>query len=234
MFEVSLARAIIQIRSVKEAQDVSEGMGYIRISEFQDNTPRDLEKALNELEKNKQLDGLILDLRNNPGGLLDVAIDVAGSFLPAGTLVLSTKGRAEKQTQKFYSKSSKPHLDFPVVVLVNGGSASASEIVAGALKDHERALLMGTKTFGKGSVQTVIPLRDGSAVRLTTSIYYTPAGQAIHGKGLDPDVVVEEPTSATPAEEGPLEKKPPSLTKDSVVVRAADLLRGLKVYRGKK
>ncbi len=233
MFEVSLTRAIIQIRSVKEAQTISEGIGYVRISEFQDNTTRDLEKALAELEKIGRLDGLILDLRNNPGGLLDVAIEVAGNFLPAGTLVLSTKGRAEKQTQQFLSKSTKPHLDLPMVILINGGSASASEIVAGALRDHERAILMGTKSFGKGSVQTVIPLRDGSAVRLTTSIYYTPSGQMIHGKGIQPDVVVEEPSSQETAPEGPPEKQPPNLMKDPVVMRAADLLRGLKVYRKK-
>ncbi|MDO8730103.1 MAG: S41 family peptidase [Candidatus Omnitrophota bacterium] len=231
MFDVVMVRSVIQIRSVKEAQAVAEGIGYVRISEFQDNTPGDLQKALSDLEKKQISDGLILDLRNNPGGLLDVAVDVAGQFLPAGSLIVSTKGRVESQNQEFRSKPDHPSLDFPIVVLVNNGSASASEIVAGALRDHGRAILMGTKTFGKGSVQTVIPLRDGSAVRLTTSIYYTPSGQAIHGKGLQPDVVVEPvppPASAREAEE---QGEPPPVAKDPAVLRAVDLLRGLKVYK---
>lgn len=226
LFEASMIRAVIQIRSIKETQRVADGIGYIRVSEFQDNTPGDLEKALEDLTKKKNPDGLILDLRNNPGGLLDVAVEVAGQFLPPGLPVVSTKGRVESQNQQFLSKSSKPCLDFPIVVLVNGGSASASEIVAGALRDHSRAILMGTKTFGKGSVQTVIPLRDGSAIRLTTSIYYTPSGQAIHGKGLDPDVVVEPPSPVPEAEE-----EEPLVAKDPVVMRAVDLLQGLKVYK---
>ncbi len=230
--EVSLTRAAIQIRSIREEPEVAPGIGYVRISEFQDNTPRDLENALEDLEKKKIPDGLILDLRNNPGGLLDVAVDVAGRFLPTGTLVVSTKSRIESQNQQFLSKSHHPLLDVPVVILVNGGSASASEIVAGALHDHHRAILMGSKTFGKGSVQTVIPLRDGSAVRLTTSIYYTPSGQAIHGKGLEPDVVVEQPppsSSENEGQEGKEEKKP--VAKDPMVLRAVDLLKGLKVYK---
>jgi len=230
MFEVVMVRSVIQIRSVKEAQAVAEGVGYVRISEFQDNTPRDLQKALSDLDKKRMSDGLILDLRNNPGGLLDVAVDVAGQFLPAGSLIVSTKGRVESQNQEFRSKPDHPYLDFPIVILVNNGSASASEIVAGALRDHKRAILMGTKTFGKGSVQTVIPLRDGSAVRLTTSIYYTPSGQMIHGKGLEPDVVVApSPPAASAREEE--EGEPPPVAKDPAVLRAVDLLLGLKVYK---
>ena len=232
LFEVVMIRSVIQIRSVKEAQAVAEGVGYVRVSEFQDNTPRDLEKALADLDKKQISDGLILDLRNNPGGLLDVAVEVAGQFLPAGSLIVSTKGRVESQNQAFHSKPDHPYLDFPIVVLVNNGSASASEIVAGALRDHGRAILMGTKTFGKGSVQTVIPLRDGSAVRLTTSIYYTPSGQAIHGKGLQPDVVVEPVLSAaTAVSQEEEEEKTPPVAKDPAVLRAVDLLRGLKVYK---
>lgn len=231
MFEVVMVRSVIHIRSVKEAQAVAEGIGYVRISEFQDNTPGDLQKALSDLEKKRISDGLILDLRNNPGGLLDVAVDVAGQFLPAGSLIVSTKGRVESQNQEFRSKPDHPSLDFPIVVLVNNGSASASEIVAGALRDHGRAILMGTKTFGKGSVQTVIPLRDGSAVRLTTSIYYTPSGQAIHGKGLQPDVVVEPVALPASAREAEAEVEPTPVAKDPAVLRAVDLLRGLKVYK---
>ena len=229
LFEVTMVRAVIQIRSVKGAQSVSEGIGYVRISEFQDNTPGDLEKALEDLAKRKISDGLILDLRNNPGGLLDVAVDVAGDFIAAGSLVVYTKGRMQNQNQQFISKSKSPYLGFPMVILVNGGSASASEIVAGALRDHGRAILMGTKTFGKGSVQTVIPLRDGSAVRLTTSIYYTPSGQMIHGKGLEPDVVIERPAPSASSSEEAEQNLP--IAKDPAVMRAVDLLRGLKVYK---
>ena len=222
MFDVSVPRAVIKIRSIKEAKMVAEKIGYVRISEFQDNTARDLKKSLETLEQAGPLDGFILDLRNNPGGLLDVAIDVSGLFLPNGTLVLTTKGRVKSQNLQFDAKEEKPHLNEPMVVLINGGSASASEIVAGALKDQKRAILMGTKSFGKGSVQTVIPLKDGSALRLTTSLYYTPSGKSIHGEGLEPDVVVED-ESAGSAKEKPAE--------DPVLTRAVDLLKGLKVYK---
>ena len=223
MFDVSVPRAVIKIRSIKEAKMAAEKIGYVRISEFQDNTARDLKKSLETLEQAGPLDGFILDLRNNPGGLLDVAIDVSGLFLPNGTLVLTTKGRVKGQNLEFYAKEEKPHLNEPMVILINGGSASASEIVAGALKDQKRAILMGTKSFGKGSVQTVIPLKDGSALRLTTSLYYTPSGKSIHGEGLEPDVVVEEEPAAGSAKEKPAE--------DPVLTRAVDLLKGLKVYK---
>lgn len=232
-FDVVLQRAIVKIRSVKEARLVADRIGYVRISEFQDNTPQDLERAVRSLE-DKGLDGLILDLRNNPGGLLDIAVEVAQMFVPAGKLVLSTRGRVGSQDMEFVARAQHPHLGYPLVVLVNGGSASASEIVAGALKDHGRAILMGTKTFGKGSVQTVVPLRDGSAVRLTTSLYYTPSGQTIHGAGLQPDVVVEEKVPPQPGrgqaavEPRVLEEPEPV---DSLVPRAVDLLKGLRVYR---
>ncbi|MBI3322924.1 MAG: S41 family peptidase [Candidatus Omnitrophica bacterium] len=229
-FDVELSRAVIQIRSIKVAATPSEKVGYIRISEFQDNTAKDLDRALTQVPQ-KGLEGLILDLRNNPGGLLDVAVEVSGRFLPEGKPVLSTKGRLASQNQTFTAAFKSPHLNFPMVVLVNGGSASASEIVAGALRDHGRAILMGTKTFGKGSVQTVVPLRDGSAVRLTTSIYYTPAGHAIHGKGLEPDVVVEEKRGG-PAEEEEGEQEG-GVVRDPMVLRAVDLLKGLSIYGAK-
>ncbi len=239
VFDAALTRSVIQIRSVRQARSPEERIGYLRVSEFQDNTLRDIEKALAELEK-EGLDGLILDLRNNPGGLLDVAVDVTGQFIPKGELVVYTQGRMESQNQKFFSTQENPHLGFPMVVLVNEGSASASEITAGALRDHGRAVLMGTKTFGKGSVQTVIPLRDGSAIRLTTSIYYTPSGQAIHGKGLIPDVVVEEEPDRDEEEKersgGSSSGKPKEFApfRDPGVSRAVDLLKGLKVYQEKK
>ncbi len=234
MFDVTIPRAVINIRSIKEAKMAANKIGYIRISEFQDNTTRDLKKSLETLEQTASLDGLILDLRNNPGGLLDVAIEVAGAFLPNGKLVLTTKGRVKGQNLEFYAKEEKSHLNYPMVILINGGSASASEIVAGALKDQKRAILMGTKSFGKGSVQTVIPLRDGSALRLTTSLYYTPSGKSIHGEGLEPDVIVEE-APAGPAKEKPAREVPeemaPKTVGDPVLTRAVDLLKGLKVYK---
>lgn len=234
LFDVTLARSVIKIRSVKEAQMVDPRIAYIRITEFQDNTPRDLKKGLETLER-QSLDGLILDLRNNPGGLLDVAVEVAQMFLPQGKPIVSIKGRVADQNLEFVAKDSHPRLDYPMVILVNEGSASAAEIVGGALRDNHRGILMGTKTFGKGSVQTVVPLKDGSAIRLTTSIYYTPSGQSIHGNGLEPDVpVAEEPAypkerRSVPAVQGlPSEEE----GEDSLVLRAVDLLKGLKVYQG--
>lgn len=237
LFDVSLTRAVIQIRSIRSDHSGEDRIGYVRVSEFQDHTVRDLDAALEGLGK-AGLYGLILDLRNNPGGLLDVAVDVAGRFIPKKELVVFTRGRVESQNQKFFSSHEQPWLNVPMVVLINGGSASASEIVAGALKDHGRAVLMGTQTFGKGSVQTVVPLRDGSAIRLTTSIYYTPSGQMIHGKGLEPDVEVEEESNVPPREEEeapvPPRAKDRSSFQDPMVSRAVDLLKGLRVYQEKK
>jgi carboxyl-terminal processing protease len=231
MIDFTLTRSIVQVHSVKRAIRLDSGIGYIRISDFQDNTSADLDRALNLLRRS-ELTGLILDLRNNPGGLLDVAVDVAGRFLPKGTVVVSIRGRHKAQNQELVSQYPSPLLDVPMVVLVNGGSASASEIVAGALQDHGRAIVMGSQTFGKGSVQTVIPLRDGSAIRLTTSVYHTPRGEAIHGKGLKPDVPVSDEGVAVapkPPKEFPEPDRPKELL-DPVIVRAMDLLRGIKVY----
>jgi carboxyl-terminal processing protease len=163
-----------------------------------------------------------------------VAVEVAEAFIPKGQRILSTKGRVKGQNLEFVSKLEQPHVGYPMIVLINGGSASASEIVAGALRDHRRGILMGTKTFGKGSVQTVIPLKDGSAIRLTTSKYYTPSGQSIHGEGLEPDVAVNEEallaSKGMPPKELPEEVIPRPVT-DPLVLRAIDLLRGLRVYK---
>ena len=231
IFDVTLTRSNIKIRSIKEPKIIANRIGYIRITEFQDNTPQDLKKALETLEQTG-MDGLILDLRNNPGGLLDVAIEVAEMFLPKGKKIVSTRGRVKGQNLEFLSKVDHPLRVYPIVVLVNGGSASASEIVAGALRDHQRGILMGTKTFGKGSVQTVVPLKDGSAIRLTTSTYYTPSGRSINGEGLDPDVIVED-TKETGEKEakGIPEEMLSHSIRDPVILRAIDLLRGLKVYK---
>ncbi len=185
-----VTRATIAIRSVR-SKTLEPGYGYIRLSQFQSSTARDLRKEIANLEKeNKSLKGLILDLRNNPGGLLDQAVKVSDEFLNEG-LIVYTGGRLKSQDMRFEAHmNTKPH-SYPIVVLVNEGSASAAEIVAGALQDHKRAVVVGVKTFGKGSVQTVMPLRNGSALRLTTALYYTPSGRSIQAKGIEPDIVVE-------------------------------------------
>ncbi len=187
LIDLTLERDIIKVKSIRDVSMIDEDVGYIRLSEFQENTPRDLRKALKDLEA-QGMKGLVFDLRNNPGGLLPVAIKVSEEFVPRGKLVVYTEGRNVNQNFRFMSEGTEKPLPYPVVVLVNQGSASASEIVAGALQDHRLGIIMGTKTFGKGSVQTVVPLRDGSAIRLTTSQYFTPAGRLIHGTGIEPDV----------------------------------------------
>jgi carboxyl-terminal processing protease len=185
-----ITRATIAIRSVR-SKTLEPGYGYIRLSQFQSSTARDLRKEIAKLEQeNKSLKGLILDLRNNPGGLLDQAVKVSDEFLNEG-LIVYTGGRLKSQDMRFEAHmNTRPH-SYPIVVLVNEGSASAAEIVAGALQDHKRAVVVGVKTFGKGSVQTVMPLRNGAALRLTTAIYYTPSGRSIQAKGIEPDIVVE-------------------------------------------
>jgi carboxyl-terminal processing protease len=185
-----ITRATIAIRSVR-SKTLEPGYGYIRLSQFQSSTALDLRKEIAKLEKeNKSLKGLILDMRNNPGGLLDQAVKVSDEFLNEG-LIVYTGGRLKSQDMRFEAHmNTKPH-SYPLVVLVNEGSASAAEIVAGALQDHKRAVVVGVKTFGKGSVQTVMPLRNGAALRLTTALYYTPSGRSIQAKGIEPDIVVE-------------------------------------------
>ena len=185
-----VTRATIAIKSVR-AKTLEPGYGYLRLSQFQSTTAKDLGQALTKLEKeNQPLKGLILDMRNNPGGLLDQAVKVSDEFLDEG-LIVYTGGRLKSQDMRFEAhKNTRPHR-YPIVVLVNEGSASAAEIVAGALQDHKRAVGVGMETFGKGSVQTVMPLRNGAALRLTTSLYYTPSGRSIQAKGIEPDIVVE-------------------------------------------
>ncbi len=201
--KITLIRAVIPIKSVYSKM-FDDGYGYIRITNFQANTDSELKKALNELEKQHKLKGLILDLRNNPGGLLTQAVKVADEFIDKG-IIVSIKGRVKDQKAIFRAHASKHPIKCPMVVLVNGGSASASEIVAGALQDHKRALILGTRTFGKGSVQTIIPLSDGSAVRLTTALYYTPSGRCIQAEGITPDIVIP---FVPPAEEKKLSEFP--------------------------
>jgi carboxyl-terminal processing protease len=185
-----VTRATIAIKSVR-AKTLEPGYGYLRLSQFQSTTAKDLGQALTKLEQeNQPLKGLILDMRNNPGGLLDQAVKVSDEFLDEG-LIVYTGGRLKSQDMRFEAHANtRPHR-YPIVVLVNEGSASAAEIVAGALQDHKRAVVVGVETFGKGSVQTVMPLRNGAALRLTTSLYYTPSGRSIQAKGIEPDIVVE-------------------------------------------
>jgi carboxyl-terminal processing protease len=190
-FDVSITRAVIKIRSVRSR--VEGDVGYLRVTAFSEQTSSGLEKQIQDIKKElgDRLAGYVLDLRNNPGGLLDQAIAVSDAFLHQGEIV-STRGRFADDAQRFNARQGDLTGGLPLVVLINGGSASASEIVAGALQDHRRAIVMGTKSFGKGSVQTIIPLPGHGAMRLTTARYFTPSGRSIQAKGIDPDILVEQ------------------------------------------
>jgi len=190
-FDVTLTRAVIHVKSVK--WEMKENIAYIRISAFNEQTQPGLDNALKEIDAKmgEKLIGYVLDLRNNPGGLLDEAVSVSSSFLDAGKEVVSTRGRHKEDEQKMYARGGEKAHGKPIAVLINGGSASASEIVAGALQDHKRAILVGTKSFGKGSVQTIIPVSGGGAMRLTTARYYTPSGRSIQALGIEPDIIVQ-------------------------------------------
>jgi carboxyl-terminal processing protease len=189
--EFKLVRDVIQIRSIRSKM-LDNGYGYIRISQFQEKTDEYLGKALKELQgdSKKPFSGLVLDLRNDPGGLLDQAVKVADHFIEEG-LIVYTEGREKDSKMQFSARRGNKEPNYPIVVLINSGSASASEIVAGALQDHKRAVIMGTQSFGKGSVQTIIPLSDESGLRLTTARYFTPKGRSIQAKGITPDIIVE-------------------------------------------
>src|ERR1700694_4151767 len=219
---VTLTRAIIRVQSVK-SKLIEPGYAWVRVSQFQEATAENLVKQLDVLFKSGQVKGLVLDLRNDPGGLLHGAVAIPSSFLPAKSLIVSTDGRAEDAKKKFFSTpddyargsrgddvlKSIPSAvkTVPMVVLVNGGSASASEIVAGALQDHKRATVIGTQTFGKGSVQTIMPLGNNTAIKLTTARYYTPGGRSIQALGITPDLIVEDPSDvATRVREADLQR----------------------------
>jgi len=200
--QFTLVRDTIKIESVKSK--VLDNIGYIRLTQFQESTGRDLSKVLKQF-KDQKLQSTILDLRNNPGGLLTSAVEVSEQFLPGGKLVVYTKGRESKKDE-WIAKGKDQMDDSPMIILVNEGSASASEIVAGALQDYGRAVIVGTTSFGKGSVQTILPLGDGSGLRLTTAKYYTPKGRSIQSTGITPDIVVKPQPPTTVAKAG--ETKP--------------------------
>lgn len=189
--KITIVRDIIKVRSVR-SRILEPGYGYVRITQFQSRTGENLQESLSKMEEETggALKGLVLDLRNNPGGILNAAVSVSDAFLQEGTIVY-TEGRIKDSQLKFTAKPTDMLNGAPIVVLVNGGSASASEIVAGALQDHNRAVIMGSKTFGKGSVQTILPMENGSALKLTTARYFTPSGRSIQAMGIEPDIILE-------------------------------------------
>ncbi len=187
--DFSLKRDIIPMESVR-SDFIAPGYGYVWITNFRTNTTDDMEKALKKLEAGQDLKGMIIDLRNNPGGLLNQAVEISDLFLEEG-LIVSIKGRLEKHTEEFKATPNETKRNYPIVVLINGGSASASEIVAGALQDHKRAVILGSTSFGKGSVQSVRPLREGFGIKYTIARYYTPNGTSIQAEGIKPDIEVE-------------------------------------------
>ncbi len=255
-FDVKLTRAIIKIRSVRSHLEGND-IGYIRITSFNEQTDVGLNNAMKSLkdQAKDKLIGIVLDLRNNPGGLLDQAVAVSDAFLEKGEIV-STRGRRSDDAQRYNARPGDIAAGLPVAVLINGGSASASEIVAGALQDHHRAILLGTRSFGKGSVQTIIPLAGHGAMRLTTARYYTPSGRSIQAKGIDPDIVVEaakiehapeKGDAAKTAEKKDGAKSDPDTTAEQNTVdpsligtaddyqlaRATDMLRGIAKFNGR-
>ena len=254
-FDVEIIRDVIKIRSVKH--EIINNIGYVRLTTFSDTTTSGMEKSINEIKKElgDKFQGLILDLRNNPGGLLNQSISVTDAFLNQGEIV-STQGRKADDTSRVFAKKGDIINGKPLIVLINSGSASASEIVAGALKDHARAIIVGTRSFGKGSVQSIIPLPGNGAMRLTTARYYTPSGVSIQAKGIEPDIKVEagitdlkkeglergreenlrgaldKKNSTTKTEDNKKSEITPSekLLQDNQISRAVDLIRGIHLF----
>ena len=236
--DYTIERAEIKVDSVKDAKMIEDGIGYIRITQFNEPTADEFEKGLQKLEE-QGIDALIIDLRNNPGGLLEAARKVAEKFIPKGDLIVSTEGRDLAQKVVYKSLGGKKRVTMPLVLLVNNGSASGSEIVAGALQDLKRAVLVGETTFGKGSVQSILQLPDGSAVRLTTAKYYTPSHKVIHEHGVTPDITVpiSEEDERKLAEQRVRANLPPDddaekakKIEDVQLGRAIDVLKGVKLF----
>src|SRR2546427_640956 len=223
--DFDITREQIRVQSVRSA-DLGGGIAYVKLRQFQEQTPGDLSGTLEKAAKSG-MKALLLDLRNNPGGLLTAAVEVTEEFIDDGKLVVYTEGRVRNQNMRFTAHAKKSYPTLPMVVLVNQGSASASEIVAGALQDWKRAIVLGTQTFGKGSVQTIIPLSDGSGLRLTTAKYFTPNGRSIHGKGITPDIVVELPKDAQKDRQPSLDPME-ALKKDLQVQRPIDVINTMR------
>lgn len=238
--DLKLTRADISVPSVKDAKILEDGIAYLRITEFEEPTADALQNALEKLMQ-QNMQALIIDLRNNPGGLLTSAIAVAEKFLKRGDIVVSTEGRDARTRQVYRARGRRHYTDIPIAILINEGSASAAEIVAGALQDHKRAVVIGEKSFGKGSVQSVFPLQDGSAIRLTTAWYFTPSRRRIHEHGIEPDIVVpikpedwqkvllmrREP-AAIPQEGEDTLSEP---IRDIQLDRAIDVLKGVRMFQ---
>ena len=244
VYEVDLTRETIRVASVKDARMLptslagQDRIGYVRIEQFGENTADELDHALEGLEQ-ASLQGMVIDLRNNPGGLLDAAVDVAGKFLPPDTVIVSTQGRMPEESKDFRARPQRLHPDYPLVLLINGYSASGAEVVAGALKDLKRAVLVGETTFGKGSVQTVQPLGNGVGLRLTMAKYYTPSKKVIHGVGVSPDLEVpisdvEERRILLAEAKRPLspeEQAEAAKADDRQLARAVTALRIARIYQ---
>ncbi|OEU75412.1 MAG: peptidase S41 [Desulfuromonadales bacterium C00003068] len=257
--EFEIVREIIKVKSVK-SRTLEDNFGYVRIAQFQERTQDDLINALSKLKEENDglLNGLVLDLRNNPGGLLDQAVKVSDTFLEQG-LIVYTEGREEGSQMRFSAHAAGTESNYPIVILINGGSASASEIVAGALQDNDRAVILGTQSFGKGSVQTIIPMNDDTGLRLTTARYFTPSGTSIQAKGISPDILVkpmeikevvgsgafrekdltnhinspEVESSVSSKETGQLKFTLDSNSRqDYQLLRALDLLKGWQILKG--
>ena len=242
---VRLVRDTVRVSSVKGARLLEDGIGYARITQFTETTAADLRNTLDTLTASG-LNALVLDLRNNPGGLLAAAVEVSELFLEKGQVIVATRGRdGARQPPPIRAASPRPFTGFPVAILINGGSASASEIVAGALQDHKRAVLIGETSFGKASVQSLFPLDDQSAIRLTTAHYYTPSGRLIHEVGIQPDLVAPLPAEVwhqvqvkrleaeTPGSVEPRLLEGTESARDEPLERAVDLLKGLRVFEGR-
>jgi carboxyl-terminal processing protease len=240
--DYTIERAEIRVDSIKDAKILEDGIGYIRITQFNEPTADDFEKALKKLEA-QGMDALVLDLRNNPGGLLESARKVASKFITANQVIVSTESRDPGAKLEYRSDRGLKHPSYPIVVLVNNGSASGSEIVAGALQDLKRAVLVGETTFGKGSVQSILQLNDGSALRLTTAKYYTPSHKVIHEHGVTPDIIVpvseederklleQRVRSGLPAAEEAAEKDGKNeKVQDAQLDRAIDVIKGVKLF----
>lgn len=234
--EFKIKRAVINIPSVTEAGMISGRIGYVRITHFTETTVSDLARALERLEKEK-MEALIIDVRNNPGGLLESAVGTVSFFIEKDLPVVSVEGRAEKKV-RHNAVTCKKYLDLPVAVLINENSASASEIVAACLQDYKRAVLVGSRSFGKGSVQVLLPLSDGGALRVTTAKYYTPARQEIHGKGVAPDIAVNISPMASASVAQYLEERDGKVPRiregkyyDAQLERAVEILKGINIFR---